>query len=252
MAGYKAFLPVSMIRKRATIRDIDPRHSPSTILSRLDSRSRDIVTAIRRRTNDEGAPSETIQLTLETTTIPSSVSLSGFELELFPVIPPPRRYYTCQRYRHVSNQCRSSRPCCEFCAGHHRTRDCSHRIRTARCSNCFGDHMASSRTCPVFLYEYEVMRVRFWSGCGFPEAEAILGERGVRRPTRVSAVGGRDTAALPSGALSFGSLSGDTGLRAHFTDSVADVARKLLELSQRFFHPWSEFVGWVLRLFSLL
>ena len=128
MTGYKAFLPISMIRKKATFRDIDPRHSPITILNRLDSRSRDIVTAVRRRTNNEGAPSETIELTLETTTIPSSVSLSGFELELFPVIPPPRRCYTCQRYRHVSNQCRSSRPCCEFCAGHHHTRDCSHGV----------------------------------------------------------------------------------------------------------------------------
>ena len=80
MAGYKAFLPISMIRKKATIRDIDPRHSPTTILNRLDSRSRDIVTAVIRRTNNEGALSETIELTLETTTIPSSL-LSSFSLE---------------------------------------------------------------------------------------------------------------------------------------------------------------------------
>ena len=85
----------------------------------------------------------------------------------------------------------------------------------------------------MFLYEYEVMRVRYWSNCGFPEAEAILGERGVQRPSRVSADGGCDTAAPPSGALSFGSLSGDTSLRARSVDSVADVARTLLELSQR-------------------
>ena len=69
MAGYKAFLPISMIRKNATIRDIDPWHSPTTILSRLDPHSRGIVTAVRRRTNNKGAPSETIELTLETTSI---------------------------------------------------------------------------------------------------------------------------------------------------------------------------------------
>ena len=60
MVGYKAFLPISMIRKKATIRDIDPRHNPANILSCLDPHSRDIVTAVRRRTNNEGAPSETI------------------------------------------------------------------------------------------------------------------------------------------------------------------------------------------------
>ena len=34
---YKAFLPISIIHKKAIIKDIDPRHSPSSILSRLDS-----------------------------------------------------------------------------------------------------------------------------------------------------------------------------------------------------------------------
>ena len=145
IAGYKAFHPISMIRKNATIRDVDPRHSPSSTLNRLDPHSRDIVTAIRRRTNNDGAPSEIIEFTMETTSIPSSVSLAGFELELFPLIPPSRRCYTCQRLRHISNQCRFSRPCCEFCAGHHLTRDCSHGVLTARWSNSFGDHMASSR-----------------------------------------------------------------------------------------------------------
>ena len=89
IAGYKAFLPISMIRKKATISDIDPRHSPISTLNRLDPRSRDIVTAIRRRTDNDGAPLDTVEFTMETTTIPSTVSLSGSELELFPVIPPP-------------------------------------------------------------------------------------------------------------------------------------------------------------------
>ena len=89
IAGYKAFLPILLIRKRATIRHIDPRHNPISILNRLDPRSRDIVTAIRRRTEGDGAPLDTVEFTMETTTIPSAVSISGFELELFPVIPPP-------------------------------------------------------------------------------------------------------------------------------------------------------------------
>ena len=112
MAGYKAFLPILMIRKKATIRDVDSRHSPTTILNRLDPRSRDIVTAIRRRTNKEGAPSEIIEFTMGTTSIPSFVSLADFELELFPVTPPPRRCYICQRFRHISSQSSPSRPGC--------------------------------------------------------------------------------------------------------------------------------------------
>ena len=233
IAGYKAFLPISMVRKKATIRDIDVRHSPISILNRLDSRSRDIVTSIRRRTDNDGAPLDTVELTMETSSIPSTISLSGFELELFPVIPPPCRCYTCQRFRHISSQCRSSRPCCEFCVGHHHTRDCSHGVRSARCSNCFGDHMASSRVCPIFRYEHEVMRVRYWNNCGFSEAEVTLGERGVLRPPRLADRGPPGVAVSSLGRLSAGSLVGDPAPRPGASDSVVDIARSLLELSQR-------------------
>ena len=43
IAGYKTFLPISMIRKKKAIRGtLDPRHSPTSILSRLDPHSRGI------------------------------------------------------------------------------------------------------------------------------------------------------------------------------------------------------------------
>ena len=94
--------------------------------------------------------------------------------------------------------------------------------------------MASSRVCLIFRYEYEDKRVRFWSNCGFPEAEAILGERGVLRPPRLADRGARGVAASsPPGDLFAGSLSGDVASRPGTSDSVIDIARSLLELSQR-------------------
>ena len=78
------------------------------------------------------------------------------------------------------------------------------------------------------------MRVRFWSNCGFPEAETILGERGVLRPTRLGDFGSRGAAASsPPGGPSAGSLSGDAASRPGTAESVIDIARSLLELSQR-------------------
>ena len=86
--------------------------------------------------------------------------------------------------------------------------------------------MASSRVCPIFRYEYEVMRVRFWRNCGFPEPEAILGERGVLRPPRLGERGARGIAASsPPGGLPAGSLSGDVASRPGTSDSVIDIAR---------------------------
>ena len=93
--------------------------------------------------------------------------------------------------------------------------------------------MASSRVCPMFLYKCEVIRIRYWSNCGFPKAEAALGERGVTRPLHEAGHGGRGGAASRSGGLSIGSLSGDATSRARTADSVTDIAKTLLELSQR-------------------
>ena len=93
--------------------------------------------------------------------------------------------------------------------------------------------MASSRVCPIFRFEYEVMRVRFWSNCGFSEAEAVLGERGVLWPSRLTDRGTPGVAASTSGRLSAGSLVGDSVPRPCTSDSVVDIARSLLELSQR-------------------
>ena len=93
---------------------------------------------------------------------------------------------------------------------------------------------ASSRVCPIFRYEYEVMRVRFWNNCGFPEVEATLGEQGVSRPPRLADRGVHGVAAS-SGRLSAGSLLGDVAsrpctsdssltLRGRFWSSVSGVA----------------------------
>ena len=82
----------------------------------------------------------------------------------------------------------------------------------------------ASRVYPIFRYEYGVMRVRFWNNCGFPEAKATLGERGVSRPPRLVDRGVRGFAASPSGGLSTGSLSGDVASRPCTSESVIDIA----------------------------
>ena len=77
------------------------------------------------------------------------------------------------------------------------------------------------------------MRVRFWNNCGFPEAEATLYGRGVSRPPRLADRGVRGVAASPPEGLFVGSFSGDAACRPSTNDSVIDIARSLLELSQR-------------------
>ena len=126
-----------------------------------------------------------MEFTLATREIPRFVFVRGFECALTPVIPAPRRCYKWQRFRHVADQCRSSRAICEYCAEHHCTDTCPNSLWPACCSNCSGTHVASSRDCPVYEFEFEIMKHCFWNNCSFREAEASLSERGLTRPSAV-------------------------------------------------------------------
>ena len=107
-----------------------------------------------------------------------------YSYQMTPVIPPPRRCFICQRYRYISNQCRSSRPICEFCSEHHRTDSSLNRLCSAFSSNCRGDHVATSRDCLVYQYEFELSKYCYWNGCGFGEADLGSREQGILRPGR--------------------------------------------------------------------
>lgn len=67
----------------------------------------------------------------------------------------------CQRFRHGSDQCRTSMPNCAFCSEFHRTKECPNKLAPVRCANCEDALMSSFRLCGIYLYEYEVMKL--WS-----------------------------------------------------------------------------------------
>ena len=125
--GFKMFIPSSLIRKKAFTGPIDFRYSASDIVDKLDPEIRDVM-SVRRRTNFDGSVSTRVEFTLAVARVPRSVRLLGYSYPLTPVIPSSRRCFTCQRFRHISNQCRSSRPICEFCSKHHRTDSCLNKL----------------------------------------------------------------------------------------------------------------------------
>lgn len=74
-----------------------------------------------------------------------------------------------------------NRPICKFCSENHRTDTCQPRL-ISRCLNCRGPHLAYSRECEVYMYEFEVMRYSFWDNCGYEEVDQRLREMNLIRP----------------------------------------------------------------------
>ena len=73
LAGYKLFIPSSLLTKKAFIRDVEPGYSPKEIVNRMYRRSKDIITTALRRTNKGGSfTTKTTLITLSVTRAPSA------------------------------------------------------------------------------------------------------------------------------------------------------------------------------------
>ena len=145
------------------------------IADRLDPDLRDVTVAVRRRTNDDGSISSRVEFTMAVARMPRNVRLLGYSYPLTPVISPPRTFFTCQRFRHISYQCHNSWPICEFCFEHHRTDSFPNKLRSAFCSNYCGNHVVSSRECSVYQYEFEINKFCYWNCCGTVLSNTFIG-----------------------------------------------------------------------------
>jgi len=85
-------------------------------------------------------------------------------------IPNRLRCYKCQKYEHGSNTCCGSVVCVRCGATDHDDNGCNCEIK---CANCDGNHMASSKECPVWVREKKVQQIRVEKGCTFPKARRL-------------------------------------------------------------------------------
>ena len=79
-----------------------------------------------------------------------------------PPPPPVTQCYKCQGFNHVAKDCKSEQKCVR-CAGAHKSTECPDKNKKSiklKCSNCNGDHIASSRDCPKFKDQTKIQADR--------------------------------------------------------------------------------------------
>lgn len=170
-AKYRVYIPNSMKISKGIVRDIDCSISATEFAERLSIEDRTNLISIKRRISFNNQIIDTFELSYASSSIPENVIVSSFELPLKPIIPRPIRCDKCQRYRHVRAQCRSRYARCEFCGGPHPTDDCERKLERSHCCNCGGEHVASSTTCPTYIKENEIRKIRAELNVGYQEAE---------------------------------------------------------------------------------
>ena len=141
------------------------------------------VTAARRITffrDSVRRPTNTIVLTFNTATLPKYLKVGYLKVAVDVYVPNPLQCYCCYRFGHHerNSKLNQGEHVCRRCGNsnlvHSSDDDCEFGIR---CVNCKGEHVATSRSCPVWKKEKEVVTVKYKEGLSFPEARKIVEAR---------------------------------------------------------------------------
>ena len=131
-------------------------------LTKLEERLKDQgVSNIRRiskKVGEDIIETDTFVLTFNRLTRPKVLKITDWHNVLVHEYKErPQHCYNCQRYGHVAKYCRrESTPTCAKCGIEgHSMKNCTSDF--TKCINCKGSHYATSKTCPSYLLEEEIL-----------------------------------------------------------------------------------------------
>ncbi|XP_067654465.1 uncharacterized protein [Haliotis asinina] len=112
----------------------------------------------------------TYLLTFDRSSLPKSIKAGYFNIGVDVYVPSPLRCYNCQHFGHGSQSCRNQ-SVCHRCGDRHEGSDCEQEYK---CANCNGPHSASSRSCPMYQRESQLMKIKCLNNISYLEAKKLL------------------------------------------------------------------------------
>ncbi|XP_058811244.1 uncharacterized protein LOC131676139 [Topomyia yanbarensis] len=144
--------------------------SEEDLLAEWKGRKVTEVHRITRPTLDGGREkTNTLKLTIFGTTIPEHLFVGPIRIPTRIFYPAPMVCFQCLQYGHSKTRCKS-KEVCPNCSKSAHVAEGERCIEPAYCRNCEGPHSASSRDCPAYKIEKEIMRIKVEQGISFNEA----------------------------------------------------------------------------------
>jgi ribosomal protein S19 len=125
------------------------------------------VQRITRNENGKKVNTPALILTFGKTTFPDYVKVGVLHIATRPYFPNPMLCYSCFSYEHTRVRCPGPQRCFNCSGNPHGDEECN---EAPHCRNCKGNHRPTSRQCPVYKKEVEVIKIKVRDNVTFPEA----------------------------------------------------------------------------------
>ena len=158
----------SLNSSKGVIRCLDIKNcSDEEILDGLASQNVSHLHRISVLREGERKPTGTFILTFNTPNPPKTLKIGYMQVRVEIYIPNPVRCFNCQRYGHYKTNC--SRPAtCEKCGQEGHSGDTCEGA--PHCINCQGGHQANSKTCPKWVEEKQIQKIKASNNISYKEA----------------------------------------------------------------------------------
>lgn len=140
------------------IHGVPPAISDEELLKCLEDTGVNKVQRFFKGKGDSRNPTYSVRLFFSCAEPPTHVTLGYSRHNISAYVPPPLRCYSCQRYGHVADECRSNKRCTR-CGKMHNTSQCTlsaEQKTDFHCVNCGGMHSSAYWGCPKYKEQAKI------------------------------------------------------------------------------------------------
>ncbi|XP_071088913.1 uncharacterized protein [Haliotis cracherodii] len=156
--------------------------SEEEITFELQSQGVTSVKRFTRKDNDRIVPTTTYLLTFACPKVPTSIKAGYINIGVDVYISNPLRCFKCQKFGHGAKSCDKS-PVCSRCSKSHDSAECTNDIQ---CANCRGEHFSSSKSCPYYQKQSQLLKIKHTNNISFSEAVKLLAKQTPNTPSSLS------------------------------------------------------------------
>ncbi|XP_026471499.1 uncharacterized protein LOC113375767 [Ctenocephalides felis] len=174
--NLKTFIPTHLLIRKGVIYDVDSDLTEEEIITNLYSEVPILeVKRIHKKIDNERKSTRVCIVTFRRQKLPEKVSIFAVKCRVA-TYNRMIQCFNCQRYGHVTNQCKSKARC-SHCSDEHKYKDCTNKQKNPTCALCQEDHKAMDKTCPKYEEHCKIKMTMEENNLSYMEAKYLINNK---------------------------------------------------------------------------